>query len=377
MSVDRARLIEEIAKVLQDRFAKEGLAEYLRARLSIDVDPAKIRHKRAYLEAVLPDLPTADLLRLGQDLGIEVPTERTTDAGQIKKEAAESTSESSPHTWAGLAFWFASRPRRIATGVAISLLLLAAAAAAGRLFGYDILGAIFPRLATVKSRDITDPSLQACLDEAKRRGKPYVLLAVTQLVEIRDTPAPAQHVSRQAIVRMVYTLLMLKDVKRESDAEFFESFTSDRRAVIDRWYGTERETSDADGTSYDVLFTARAGETYTVVTGATYNMSLPLPPRGSAFSQNTSLATNEDTWGYPNVTNGGDVIRELTIVLWSPTTRLLPVGQAAKHARNRTVTGADVVVNDTPSPTTTAVRSLSARWTNVMPNDEVGIHFSW
>ena len=375
---DRALLIGQIAQTLHDRYPKEGLAQYLHARLGIDVDPSKIKHKRAYLEARLADLPTTDLLRLASDLGLPEETDVSSTPGQTEKKNVPDESLKPPETWAGLAFWFASRPRQTIVAVVVTVLVATFVIVAGRFLGYDILATLVPRLITVKAKEMTDPSLQLCLDEAKKKDKAYVILSVTELVEIRDYASPpASAKLRQATVRMVYTLLMLKDITRESSAVFYESFSSDRRATIDRWYGTERETSDAEGTSYDVLFTARAGETRTVVTGATYNMPLPLQPRASAFSQSTSLAANEDTWGYPNTVNGGDVIRELTIVLWSPTTRLLPVGQAAKLVRNRTVTGSDVVVNDLPNPAEPRIRSLSARWVNVMPNDEVGVHFSW
>jgi len=367
----RRELIEAVAAALHDRYPREGLAEFLRGRFGIEVDPREIRHKRAYLDAVLLDLPNADLSALARDIGVPGPLEK-----QLQPSESTSPPEGQlPSTWPATLAWVVARPQRLLTSLVMAIVIGAALVGTGRLLGYDVFASVFPRLAKVRTQQFTDPELQRCIDEAQKRGKAYVILSAVEIVEIRDSPQP-NPTSRQATVRIAYTLLMLRDVSREENAEFFEAFTSDHRAVIERWYGSERETADAQGSSYDVLFTAKGGTTYTVITGATYNMPLPLPPGGSAFSQNTALGPNQDTWGYPNVIDG-DVIRELTLVLWSPTTRLMPVGQSSKRVTNRTVHGGDAFVNDAPSSDTPAARSLSAHWYNVMPNEEVGIQFSW
>jgi hypothetical protein len=282
---------------------------------------------------------------------------------------------SSPDSWAGIVYWLLSNKKRILFAILACLVAGALLVGVGRLLGYDVFASVFPKLAKVKVNGYSDAKLQFCIDEAQRRGKAYVILAATETVEIVDS-MHLQKTYRIANVRNVYTLLLLRDISKQGNTEFFESFSSDNRAKIDRWFGTERETSDGMGSSYDVLFDAKKGETKTVVTGATYTFPIPLPANRSAFDQSTSLGPNEDTWGYPNVVDG-DFIREITIVLWSPTTRLIPVGQAAKRLTNRVVSEGDVVTNEAPEGKDFSQRSISAQWSNLVPGEEVGIQFRW
>lgn len=380
-SPEQRRIVEEIARLLQNKYSREGLAQFFRVRFGIDVNPEDIQHRAAYAETILLEQPEERINELARYLGVGVAS-GTTPPGSPPAGAADTNpspsveKRESPQSWVGLAYWLVSDMRRLIVGIVCAILLGGLLVGVGRLLGYDVFAAVFPRLAKVRTTGGGEPVKLACIDTARARKEPYVVLSATELVELQDLPVDSTRQARHAKVRMIYTLYMLRDLSRDNDAEFHESFTSDYGALIRRWFGTELETSDIDGSEYDVVFSAKAGETRTLITGATYIVPLPLPPNRTAFSQNTSLNTNEDTWGYPNTTDG-DVICELTIVLWSPTLKLLPVGQAAKRQTGRTVKGADVVVNASPRDTTISSRSLSARWVNVMPGEEVGIHFAW
>ncbi|RDC65527.1 hypothetical protein [Adhaeribacter pallidiroseus] len=379
---DRKSIVAEVSRILQKKYSRYGLAEFLNKRFGIDIDPDEIRHKGAFLEVLLLDLTEDQLYQLAKDLGLdsEIDRKAPTPSMQVKDFNAEKQDEppvdsQQPSTWIGFAFWVASSKKRLVISLLAAIFLGILLIGTGRVLGYDVFASLFPRLVKVRVSQFNDPGLQSCIDEARKRGKAYVILAATQLVELRFQPEQNPR-TRMATVRMVYTLLMLKDVSQSENTEFFEAFTSDNRARIERWYGSERETADASGSSYDVIFDAKAGETRTVITGATYIDELPLPQNRSAFGQNTSLAENEDTWGYPNVIDG-DIIREFTIVLWSPTNRIVPVGQAAKRLTNRTVRGADVNISESPRGGEFSTRSLSAKWYNLFPGEEVGIQFAW
>jgi hypothetical protein len=380
-SPEQRRIVEEIARLLQNKYSREGLAQFFRGRYGIDVTPEDIQHKAAYVEAILLEQPEDRIKELARYLGVGVAS-GSTSPGSPPTGAADANSSPSvekrenPQTWVGLTYWLVSDRRRLVAGIVCAILLGGLLVGGGRLLGYDVFASVFPRLARVKTTGGGEPVKLACIDTARARKEPYVVLSATELVELQDLPIDSTRQARHAKVRMIYTLFMLRDLSRDNDAVFHESFTSDYGALIRRWFGTERETSDIDGSSYDVLFSAKTGETRTLITGSTYIVPLPLSPNRTAFSQNTSLGANEDTWGYPNTTDG-DVICELTIVLWSPTLKLIPVGQAAKRQTGRTVRGADVVVNESPRDTAISSRSLSARWLNVMPGEEVGIHFAW
>jgi hypothetical protein len=52
-SPEQRRIVEEIARLLQNKYSREGLAQFFRGRYGIDVNPEDIQHKAAYVEAIL------------------------------------------------------------------------------------------------------------------------------------------------------------------------------------------------------------------------------------------------------------------------------------------------------------------------------------
>lgn len=213
------------------------------------------------------------------------------------------------------------------------------------------------------------PALQGCISRGLKTGKEYIILSVSMLIRVEDKPSEKL---RHSNYRIVYTLLPLKD-----RAEFQERYTTgNKHAEILHWYGTEPEVGHTD-TSYDVKFQVQKGTPYTVVTGADYKYPLPLSANRKAAAEILTLPSNEEFYSYPNTE---DQICQLSILIESPTTVLQPAetesglrytlaGITGNIQRSQT----HFVQNDANG----SVGSLSAHWNDVVPSEEVGIHFRW
>jgi hypothetical protein len=225
--------------------------------------------------------------------------------------------------------------------------------------------------------------LKKCMEEAAKRKKDYLLESITMLIRLDEKVNPDGSKSLQEDARIVYTVRALKDISFDAST-FTEQYTS-RISLPNRWYGSDVEEQKTDG-SYDVKFALKEGEVISIVTGAHYTgKPVPLPPRKS-FGDRVSLGSYDETWTYPNgEPTAGDVICTLTIVIESPTLRLRPFDnasairltpkQAGKGTADNTLTTRRV--HSSAEGATAEQSSLSTRWNNVLPGEEVGIHFAW
>lgn len=195
-------------------------------------------------------------------------------------------------------------------------------------------------------------------------NRPYVLDDVTVLIRLKDIGRGANR-ERQVNWRIVYTVRALQAISR-NDKLFKERYSTDSARIM-RWFGTEREIKATDD-AYNVMMDIPAGETRTIVTGATFVYSLPLQNDRPAFGQSILLTQDQEFFSYPNEE---DVIGELTILIESDDVMFSPVGQSAKRSRadGSIAPDEEYRFNDGNS------RSLSAHWKNVMPKEEVGLHY--
>ena len=189
---------------------------------------------------------------------------------------------------------------------------------------------------------------------------------MTVLVKIEDTATGS---GKERIVnwRIVYTVRALQPIAR-TDKIFKERYSSDV-ARIRRWFGSEREIKETDN-AYSVMMEIPAGETRTIVTGATFVYNLPLESNRPALGTSILLTPEQEFYSYPN---DEDVIGEMTILIETDTLKLSPVGQPAKRLRADGTVAPDEEYRFNQNGDR---RSLSAHWKNVMPKEEVGLHFA-
>jgi hypothetical protein len=207
------------------------------------------------------------------------------------------------------------------------------------------------------------------VDQAQKRGMPYVIESLTSVATIEDNPDGR---SREMAVRNVYTLRFRAPVGK-SDDTFVEEFTS-TVGSIEHWFGTHTEQfKNPTGTKYSVEFEGRVGDVMTIVTGATYTYQLPLPRRETA-SGLRNLEADEDFWFYPN---SADLIETVVIVVQSDSLDLQPLQRGALRITNKQPSYTDDVFRGRTAKSQARQNSLSARWKNVMPAETVGILFTW
>lgn len=237
-------------------------------------------------------------------------------------------------------------------------------------YGKD--GPVF-RLGAPIGSNVPGSAEEVAADSLKKRiagghaaNRPYVLDDVTVLVKIEDVVNGAV---KERIVnwRIVYTVRALHAVTR-TDKFFKERYSSDV-ARIRRWFGSEREIKETDN-AYSVMLEIPAGETRTIVTGATFVYSLPLENNRPALGTTILLTPDQEFYSYPN---DEDVIGELTLLIETDTLKMFPVGQPAKRLRADGTVAPDEEYRFNQNGKR---RSLSAHWKDVMPKEEVGIHFA-
>jgi hypothetical protein len=207
--------------------------------------------------------------------------------------------------------------------------------------------------------------LEKLIAAGRSLGKPYVLDDVTALVRIHDV-AKGGKKERHVKWRIVYTVRALQPITK-TDKLFKESYSS-AFAQLRRWFGTEKEIGET-GEAYSVMMDIPEGETRTIVTGATFVYDLPLNNNRSAFGERILLAQDQEFFSYPNQE---DCIGELTLLIEADKAKISPVGQAAKRSRPDGSVAPDVEVHSDPSG---EQHSISAHWKDLMPMEEVGIHF--
>lgn len=199
------------------------------------------------------------------------------------------------------------------------------------------------------------------MNTGRELKKPYVLEAVSVWIRVKDEVASGE---RHAEWRITYVVRALQPIKA-TDRVFKETYTASG-ARIDRWFSTEEMSCTSDG-NRDIIFELAEGETRTIVTGATNIYKLPLENSRPAFGQRIWLTPDQLFLSYENES---DVIGELSITIEPDALNVSPVGRAAK----RSYMDGSVVTDELQFNPVGCLRSFTARWKNVMPQEEVGIH---
>lgn len=215
---------------------------------------------------------------------------------------------------------------------------------------------------------------QRLIDAAKLQQKFYVVDTIVMHVRLEDVQASRRQQRRRAHVRAVYNVRALKDFSEDDDS-FVEQFTSSiKDAPALHWFGNRREfIHNDDGSIYSVRIAAREGDRFTVVTGVTFEYTLPYPADRTAPAEVARLGPNQDYWVYPN---REDFVGELTLILESPTTMLQPMERGAIRVTNNQPKLADVFVGERVGAKPEQ-RSLSYSWQHLRPGERVGILYRW
>jgi hypothetical protein len=207
----------------------------------------------------------------------------------------------------------------------------------------------------------------------KELGLKYIILSATMQVKLT-----ANGNEREARVRTVYVLMPLADITLNDPVftEEYHSMTSGVRIV--HMPGTETQAMKEDNPQekkFGVKFEATAGVPRTLVTGAKYLFHMPLADHRSVHAFR-DLSSSEDAWCYPN---DSDIIRELTIIVESDDFRIWPCDTHGS-LREGQVRGQVEFGDATEHVGEGVPRSgwtVSHRWTNVGPNELVGVCYQW
>lgn len=215
--------------------------------------------------------------------------------------------------------------------------------------------------------------LKQCFDRARQLERPYVIEAITYLIQF-DREAVNNQLLYRDNRRIFYTVRALRDIKPEEKV-FTEAIHSHIPGhQLTRWHGNEKETVHDQNKQeqFDVQFAMREGDIRNVVTGANFTLPFPLQDR-SELEGKLRVGPNQNYEGYGNEV---DVICELDIVIESKTLQIAPVGDAAKRLFNNVMKDEEARLGH-DSNGASGPRTISARWKNLVPGDKVGIHFSW
>jgi hypothetical protein len=226
-------------------------------------------------------------------------------------------------------------------------------------------------IPSVASLQLDDQKTLECIAYAKANQKPYWIESITEIVHLQFDKIKR---TRTATFQVVYVLRLLRDVRR-NDQSFKEWFnSSDQRAKLTRISGADEESVHGANGKFEVQITGKAGEVRTVVTGGRFVWPYDAEPR-NGLGDKIRLGRNDDTWNYPNDVN--DAIREFTMLLYSDGNEITPIGQAAKWLKDGKLDTVPHRFNQPDIPSGPALPSISARWENVLGEQEIGIHFSW
>jgi hypothetical protein len=217
------------------------------------------------------------------------------------------------------------------------------------------------------------PQLKQCLAEARRLNKTYAIEAVTFLIQYEKDLATNRPVIRDSR-RIFYTLRALEpiNINQETFIEEIDSHVPNH--TFEHWFGNEKELfhSPEDKQQFKVFFDMNKDDIRTVVTGANFVLPLPFAARAE-LENHINVLANQNFYGYPNA---ADVICEMNMIVESRSLQIQPVGDAAKRYFEGNLKSEEARFGfDQSSPN--GIRTISARWRNVMVGETVGIHFSW
>jgi hypothetical protein len=207
------------------------------------------------------------------------------------------------------------------------------------------------------------------LESAIQAKKSYALLSIVDYINIEPTGTNRDFFCKR---RIVYTILPFHAWNEKAEHEFIEQYGTLYGNAFPpvHWYGTEKEVIYGDlkrpeGRPYDVRFAAEAFAPRTVVTGCNALYHPTNEVRTVPYFNTSPLASNEDFFVYPAI---DDYILSYSIVLESrgfDIEFLSAIGQSQKGVR---LDPEETRSNHEASPET---RSVSARWSNLVPGDGV------
>lgn len=205
--------------------------------------------------------------------------------------------------------------------------------------------------------------------KAAETNRPYIILSISDRsqIEFECIKNQPKLVNRR---RVTYVILALRKIKKEENL-FVEQYYSSETTAVERNPGTENEIEQTGG-PWSVEIEMEAGETRTITTGAVFYYDLPLKSR-LALGQQLSLNFDDQFFSYPNKE---DVVGEIVMQIESKSFDLSVMGGKAARRFNKDTSNllpGDVIRQQTVGTTKTV--SLSSRWLNIMPNQEVGIAF--
>jgi hypothetical protein len=215
--------------------------------------------------------------------------------------------------------------------------------------------------------------LKQCLAEAHRLDKPYAIEAATYLIQFEKELSNNQPVIRENR-RIFYTLRALKPIKSNQELFIEEIHTHAPSATFEHWFGNEKEVfhDPSKREQFNVFFDVDKDDIRTVVTGANFLIPLPLASRPE-LENHINVLANQDFQAYPNTE---DAICELNMIIESKSLQIEPVGDAAKRFFEGNLKSEEARFSFDRS-SSSGVRTISARWRNVMIAETVGIHFQW
>jgi hypothetical protein len=231
------------------------------------------------------------------------------------------------------------------------------------------------RIFTVPSidkSDTVDHSQTWAEKEAFQTGDHYALLSVVQHIILNDISMLDSTKKRSALFRTTYTIKALKDINI-NDHVFEEQFLTNA-ATIQPWPGSNfQEIESIQDGRYWVKFEAKKNEIVTVVTGANYLYSIPLPENGSSGCfQNLTVSKNEWFTCYPNDL---DEIDDMMIIIEAGNIELrLPPNSMYHKAKDGAVTTSDGTCRIYSSNNKC---TLVARWQNISHGECVGFKIDW
>ena len=243
---------------------------------------------------------------------------------------------------------------------------------------YDKDGIHFKSSPTPMEGDSTESlssSPKVDIDKLKKKAEenhhPYVILSITDRsqIEFECVDNQPRLINRRHIT---YVILALRKIKKEENL-FLEQYYSSETKSPERLPGTEKEVSQTGG-PWSVEFEMEAGETRTITTGAIFSYDLPLKDR-LTLGEQIHLNSDEQFFSYPNAE---DIVGEIVMQIESKSLNISAIGAKAARRYNKDESKllfGDVIQQQTEGVAQTS--SLSSRWLNIMPNQEIGITFKF
>jgi len=234
---------------------------------------------------------------------------------------------------------------------------------------------LYPTAAKNKAGFVADNSLPTLTVAARQANRDYVIETATMFVNL-DAQGSQPGKIRAVDVRIVYTVFALNEVK-----EFDEGYHSMQANVnIHRIRGSDPETALAESApahkSWLVNTSISPGSRRTIVTGARYVYTLPLPSTRSVHDYH-NLGPLDDAWCYPNES---DIIGEFTLIIQSRYP-IRPPQDGDMLMMDRSDPKQESRRPETPSLHAPDVRGagpyvLVAKWGKVLPRQSVQVRFS-